>query len=216
MKKLDTTIRIKFKMPSLYREDLEEIESTIKAIPNQSGLKIRTGNFEYDQFSEIADEDRSVKEVVISSNEPYINLSLNKASAEIYGSGKDAAQITGVVKLIADIVKKRERKIRWANSQISPSFYSFILTSALLSALSPIKAKWFDRLTHQQLIILIVFTLILIVTGLRDSFFFYSSANFTFRSKKVNWLTRNKDQILVSLINTIVSGVIGYFIGTSR
>lgn len=210
MKKLDTTIRIKFKMPSLYREDLEEIETTIKAIPNQSGLKIRTGNFEYDQISEIANEDRSVKEIVISSNEPYINISLNKVSAEIYGSGKDTVQITGVVKLIADIIKKRERKIRWVHSQISPILYSFILTSTL------IKAEWLDRLTRQQLIMLIVFTFILIVIGLRDSLFSYSSVNFTVRSKKINWITRNKDQILVGLINTIVSGVIGYFVGTSK
>lgn len=215
MKKLDTTVRIELKMPCLYREDLEEIESTIIGASNQTELKIRTDKFEYDRVSEIAPKDQPAKQVRISSSKPFIQLSFSKTSAEIYGSGEDAVRVTGVIKPLADIIRKRERKINWINSRIGP-FYSLILTLAFLNAFGPIKTKWFDQLTRQQLIIVLISMLILMAVGFRDSFFSYSLVSFDLRSKKTNWLARNKDQILLGLVNTIISGVVGYFIGTSK
>ena len=84
MKKKSQSFSQDFKMPYLFREDLESIENILKELSPQERT-FETKDFEYKTIQEIP-EDIIVTHFHIQTYNPYINLEFSENNARIYAS----------------------------------------------------------------------------------------------------------------------------------
>lgn len=204
MKKKSKNYSQNFKMPHLFREDLEEIENVLKELTIRE-YKVETKDFEYKTVQEIPISNDPVNDFHIHAYDPYISLDLNNFSARIYASDDDIKTI-GIVKKITDIISKRERKSLWYLSNLStwlaPIF--FIVPPQIWAKLDEKKIQP-NKIWLVILAIVFVLSVIWWTIGYLASLKKYSLIEFTYKKNKTNFLTRNKDQIVVGIIVAIIS-----------
>lgn len=210
MKKRPQNFSQDFKMPHLFREDLEDIENIIKDLSPRE-FKFETKDFEYNSIQEISKDFMVVNDFHVQTQSPYISIDFRGSSARIY-SGDDDIKTIGVVKKIADIISKRERVFLWYLSNSAPFivpalFFSFILllASTVHKEVKP-SVVWY----------IIVSTAFLLsglwgVIGIRSTLKNFSLIEFVYRKNKPSFFLRNKDQIIVGIIVAIISVVATLF-----
>lgn len=200
-----------FKMPHLFREDLESIENTIKELSPRE-YKFETKDFEYKTIQEIPGDINAVNDFHIQTYDPYIGLDFSKSNARIYSSD-DNIKVIGVVKKIADVVSKRERRFFWYISKLAcwfaPAFF-FIPFSLIL-------IMFFNHVFYKGLIskalvfisgLVPLLAAIWWIAGYRLDFYNFSLIEFAYRKNKSNLFIRNKDQIIVGIIVAIITVVL--------
>ena len=207
MKQISKTIRKDFKMPLIFRDDLEAIEKILK--DNQSrDFKIKTSDFEFDSVAEIDVKTKSRNEVSILSYGPYISIDFNKHSTYLHASDSEIRTI-GIVSKIEEIIKKRERKLRWLSSKLSVWFAGPIFVVAF-EVVTKLKERGFQESRWYGLVILLLI-IIWWVRDFRHSLHSFSEVIFMTQDDQKSFFIRKKDEIIlvvITVILTLVSTII--------
>ena len=202
MKKKPQEIIKEFKMPHLFREDLEEIENLLKKLsPNRYILE--TQDFEYENVEEIPKDLIETNEFDITPNKPYISISFSLHDATLY-TNKDDVKTIGTIEKIAQVILPRERKlIYWARHcvWITPLFVGYLTGMVLASNKSDLYTLWI-------LPIISLFIIALCAIPLFNYIRKFSIVNFGYKKNKITFFSRNKDQIILILLTSFLS-VIG-------
>lgn len=199
MKKKNTTFRKKFKMPYLFREDLEEIENIIKTELKPREFKMSTKEYEYDNLELMPKNSESINEFYIKTHSPYISIDFYGHDAQIYAGDDDIKTIGAVVKIIK-VISERERKILWYCYRLSLLIGLAILIFVLTSG-------FYNRIVT----ILFIFLLLLIIiwTGIITyiEVYRFSVINFNYSKENLNFIKRNKDQIILLILSAILGAL---------
>src|ERR1041384_4825084 len=126
-----------YKMPYLYRDDLEAIELILRKDLKPAGLGIAFNGLEYERLADIPEKDRQTSNLVFYKQNPCLRLKLTRSWAELY-TGEDAEYIHRAADKISQIVSRSERIWLWFfcryTSWMTPviGFGSFALIIALI------------------------------------------------------------------------------------
>ena len=202
MKKKKQIFDKDFKMPNLFREDLENIELIIKNYLKPSEYKLESESFEYSEVAEIKINPKQINNLRIQTNNPDLFIDLTKKKASIHADD-DGVNTVGSIKKMMDIIEKRERKFLWYSSNVG---MLLILPLMTLSILSLVSLQLVDKL---YAIIILVSSIILLVGGLYATEYQFSIINFMYKEDKPSFFRRNKDQIGVNVIIAIISFLLG-------
>jgi len=191
-----------FKMPHLFREDLEKLEAIIKELSPRE-YRFETKDFECKVIQEIPQDAERLNDFHIQTHNPYISLDFNKNSAYIYSSD-NTIKIMGAIKKIIDVVAKRERKFLWYLSNLATWLAPIFLWTPLYLTMFLEK----ETIKPNKILILASISIALLafiwwIAGYRISLHNFSVVEFRYRKDKLNFLTRNKDQIIIGVIVTI-------------
>jgi len=206
-RKKSSYTHIKFKMPYIYLEDIKDIEDIISN--DLKGLfRITVGEYEYDSIDEAMNDQQNSSEVKIASTSPYLSLDLKKSSATLftYEDNGDLL-VRGCVSKISEIIKKRERKTLWALVIINRYSLPWLGLAYILSYFFlgiHIHSLW----PLMILVLIIVFTTI----GLYGTSK-YSVVNFRSKNLHQNFITRNKDNLIMLVISNTLSLMVGIAVG---
>jgi len=203
MKKKPHNLSQHYKMPHMFRDDLEYIESIIKS-QSPTEYKLESKDYEYKSIKEIP-QDEIINNFHIQVYDPYLSLDFKENSANIYASD-DNIKITGVVKKISDIISKRERKLLWYLSTSSTWFAPGIFLIAI-QLLTKISEKGININRNWIIIIYLILILLVIwwIIGFNSSIKKFSVIEFSYRKNKSNFFIRNKDQIIVGTIVAVIT-----------
>ncbi len=186
-----------FKMPHLFREDLESIENIIKSLSPK--YELETKDFEYNSVQEISKDIDPVNNFHIKMFDPYVSIDFSKNDACIYTSDDDVKTI-GVVKKITDIILKRERKCLYYFSSLSTYLPSILFFLTFLGK---------EVIKSNKILFLANFVLLFAVAwwifGFYVRLYNFSVVEFAYRKNKSNFFDRNKDQIIVGIIVAIAT-----------
>ena len=207
MKRKKQQFNENFKMPYLFREDIENIEKIIKEELNSNNYKLESEFFEYQKVEEIPSDENSLNQFIIRTYSPYIIINFTKNNASIYAEDDDI-KTTGAVKKIIDLIHKRERKFLWYSSKIGQIFAGVMLTLSILSLF----LKYLFNSEWEYAIIIIILSIIWIVIILFVEEYKFSVIEFTHKRNRSNFFHRNKDKIGVNIIVAIVSLLIGWIL----
>lgn len=204
MKQISKSIRKDFKMPLIYLDDLEAIEEVLKG-NSVRDFKIKTSDFEYDSVSEINSNQKHTNELSISARDPYISVDFNKYSTYLYASESETKTV-GIVTKIAEIIKKRERKLRWFSAKISVWLAGPLFVIAF-GILVKVREKGVEEVRWIGPVIL---ALIIIWWALdyRHSLHLFSDIAFIRRDEQKSFFVRKKDEIILVIITVILTSVL--------
>jgi hypothetical protein len=106
-----------FKMPLVYRNDLEAIEKLIQSL-HPKRYRLACGGVEYEHLADIPSEIEAVEVLVIYTHNPCLRLKFARSWAELY-SGEDSTEVNEAVREVSQIVTETERPLLWAFSKYS-------------------------------------------------------------------------------------------------
>ena len=200
MKKKIQTYSQNFKMPCLFREDLENIEEIIKKELNPGEYKLDLGSFEYQEVKEILENIDPINELHIQTSSPCISIDFTKFSSRIY-VGDDDIKTVGAVKKITDIILKKERRWLWRFSK-SAEWLPPLLFFSIIQLLA-----WDSARASSWFIIVIILILLVIwwIIGYQSSLKKFSIIEFGYKKNKSNFFIKNKDTIIVNIIVALTS-----------
>ena len=124
-----------FKMPSLYRDDLEALESIIRKELKPDAMHVALNGFEYDELSEVGDIAGPADTIVFYTHTPCIRLKFARSWAELYATDiteKNHAALTHM----AELIPRTERRQLWLFAKLS-TWIAPLFTFAAL-AIGPI------------------------------------------------------------------------------
>ncbi len=210
MKRINKSLSVKFSLPKIYLDDLEELERIIKSISPKEYV-VETDEYQFDSLKELLSSVKSPEGVILKTARPYLNLEFGKNKARLY-IYDDSAISAGTINRIKEVIKKKERVLLDFLTN-NPLVY---LVFALLSF-----ANWIPIgigkpvplwLTTSNFIVIIV--LFLFLAG---SFRGYRTVIFLYRKDDKSFWGRNKDQILIELIKwalpIVLVSVLSYVLG---
>lgn len=191
MKKKQSNYIKDFKMPRLFRDDLENIDAIMKDELQPSQYKIDFGDFEYEGINEISREIPPVNDFHITSYDPYVKIDLSRASAKIYADD-DGLKTRGAVEKIVEIIQNRQRRYRW--------FFSLPGMSGLPMGLF-IFALMFGQLGGWIIFLIFGVTIGLTLIIFYQSLKKFSTIEFVDRNQRPNFFARKKDDLLLIIIS---------------
>ena len=202
-KKINSYI-YRFKMPHLFRDDLEKIEDTIKEL-NPREYRLESNNFEYEKIEELPKNDAILNEFYIRTYSPYITINFKQDDANIYASCDDIKTV-GAIKKTIDIVSARERK----------NLYRFLKSLFLVEILcvasaSLILIKNEIEFSINRALIMCIFLIIAASLIFLPRKYFqhqFSIIEFSYKKNKFSFLKRNKEQIMLAFISAIIGAVV--------
>lgn len=201
MKKKKQIFDKDFKMPNIFRDDLENIEDVIKQELKPQEYKLESESFEYTGMSEIKNELKQIGQFRIQSYSPDMFIEFTPKKAFIHADD-DSVNTIGSIKKIMDIIEKRERKFLWYYSNIG---VLLMLPTMTLSILSLISLHLTDKIYE---IVILLSSIIWVVTGLYIAEYQFSRINFIHKENETDFFHRNKDQIVLILFGSIIGAVI--------
>lgn len=190
----------KFRMPHLFREDLEDIEKIIKDELNPLEYKLESEEFEYQGINEIPADNDAVSIFHIQTYSPYITIDFGGDGARIYG-GEDDLKTIGALKKITEIISRREKKTLWFISRPSPIYPSLAGISVAAVIISTMKKSMWILPS----IFVSLFFIVLVVLSFRMENYTFSTIEFVYKRKKSNFFLRNKDQIIIVIMTAILT-----------
>ncbi|OGS34895.1 MAG: hypothetical protein A2474_07905 [Elusimicrobia bacterium RIFOXYC2_FULL_34_12] len=207
MKKMNQSFSQNFKMPHLFREDLEKIEDVIKELsPHRYGFEIK--DFEYETIQEIPEDTETLNNFKIQTYDPYISLNLNNFSASIYSNSNDI-KVIGAIKKIIDIILVRERKFRWFLAKKSwLLLVAFeIIYAVIIILLCSVRKIIFLNAIFPLLFIAFIWSIISWNLSIRN----FSITEFIYQKNKSNFFKKNKDQIILMVFAAIIGSLATIF-----
>jgi len=208
MKRLQKSIRKEYKMPHLFLEDIEQIESVVKeAKPREYAIEF--GGYEYAGIDEVPKNVESTTEFHIRTRDPYLSLDLSKYGATLYISSDDLGS-TGLFAKVNETIKKRERKFAWFSSQVA----IWLAPALFFSSIPPLEKILKEGASARSLVLasfvvaLALWWYISYALGLKS----FSKVEFTKKKDRIGFVRRKKDQILLSVISAVVGSVLTVFL----
>lgn len=213
MKKVKKTIEKDYKMPHIYKDDLEEIIKILEEA-NFKKYEISTGEYDYDNIEEVPKDLKSTNELYISAGtflDFLLRFTKSFASLKIR-EGNDTIKSSGLFKRVDEVISNRERKILWFFCNIS--LYGTIHFAIILGLISFL--QWINIITigkYLNLIVIFIIWILIIflIVSYRLKFNKYSKIEFSKICYKKIFFIRNKDTIL-KIIIPIITLVIGALI----
>jgi len=202
MKKEKRGFRQIFKMPHLFREDLEAIENILKELsPKEYGLE--TEDAEYDTIKDV-EENLKITNLSFHTYNPYIYLNFGESGAYI-SADSDSLEVLGTIKKIADIISRRERKFLWYMVRLAPLL--LVIFAPLLTLLILLREEGIN-ISNVFLIFVAISLGLWPVVAYYIGFYRFSIVEFVYKKDRVNFFIRNKDQLLLIIIGTIIGSLI--------
>jgi hypothetical protein len=106
-----------FKMPHLYRDDIELIEETILKELKPKKYSLACNGFEFKRLEDIPEKIKTTSVMVLYTHTPCIRLKFARSWAELY-AGDDGTSVDAVKK-IAQFVSRGERPVLWKFCKLS-------------------------------------------------------------------------------------------------
>lgn len=211
MKKVKKTIEKYYKMPHIYREDLEEIIKILE----EADLKkynISTEEYEYDNIEEVPKDLKTTNELNISAGLFDFLLLLGKSYASLrIEEGDNTIKSSGLFKRVDEVISKRERKILWFFSNLGVFGFS-VLIAIYLVLIILFKFSIISKSNFLTIIIVtLIFSIICIPISYRVIAYKYSKIQFSKIGDKKNFFIKNKELIL-KIVIPIISAAAGAII----
>lgn len=209
MKKVKKPIEKYYKMPHIYKDDIEEIIKILEEAKFNE-YKIKTNEYVYENIDEIPKDLISVDELIIYAG-PFLYFRLYfKKDYACLDIEEDNILAKGLFKKIDEVLSKRERKILWFFS-ISGSFGSGIVALIVVTIFG-ILYKYYSIIDKNIFlsisIISIIFLILWVPVAFWLRFYKYSKIQFSKFSDRGNFFTKNK-KVIISIVVNIISAVIG-------
>ena len=218
MRKINQAWEKQYNPLKLFKEDIEKIISIIttglKEINTPEGwenkLDIRTDKFELDNLSELSEiKEKFLRELSILVGDEHIQLKLGRTTAHLRIKDEENTTLMGIGNRIDAILRMRERSFKFLHSFSGRLLVT--LSAAFVSGFG-YGLKSFSRTP---------LPILLFATGITISVMIpvYTLYTATHRSTiemvysygKRNFFIRNKDNILVGVIVSIISIILGVF-----
>lgn len=197
---------IKFRPARLFLEDLQEIENISKELSIFKSIEISILDHEFSSFSEVKDEYKECNEILIiikKQNYSSINITFSKYNNSIADYDPDL-ETRGIIQKIYEVIVKREK-----NNSIN-----FIKAIEQLKwiGLAGIISSFFFSFNKTRLIIACLSSLLYLFSGIPLLFPLRSEIIFISRKKRSSFWERNKDQLIVNGIVSILSLFVGFLL----
>jgi len=196
----------RFKMPHLFREDLESIEYIIQNELKPKEYELETEDFKFSGVNEIPQDLPGTNQLQIHTRFPNIHIDFLKYEATIY-RGDDDLNTVGAVTKLTEIISQRERKFlfsisaNWwglAAALISCNVSILILIEQLKKAITDLK-MW-------VCISVIVLSVTWIILVFRNSFNF-SEVEFIYRKDNPRFSVKYQDQIILLVLGAVLTAL---------
>jgi uncharacterized membrane protein SpoIIM required for sporulation len=212
MEKIPQSWEKNYKPLKLFKDDIEEIVKIITAGPAETDIHIEVDEFRLDNPSELNEIKKDIiKELYIGVETFMLQLRLGRKNAHLWVGDKDNTMLMGIAIRIDEILRKRQRFLGYLSFGIRPQLTYFFLgfPIGVFLFLS------FARTSHTPLFVLLLIAFLIIGLG-GIAYFLYFQHHFStirmfYSYEKPNFFKRNKDTILVNVIVSIVSLVVGVF-----
>lgn len=212
MERVPKSTQVRFKMPHLYRNDLQAIENILKHELHAKTFKVRIKNLEYNSVDEISKGHDPMNELLVETRDPYLSINLNGYSATLYCENDDIASVGAILK-IREIISRGERPWRFFNTQgWWPSFIVGVFSGLLV-------ARAFFAAINGQKILSFVYLIPPFSLLIWDILYHgwslktFSTVEFIDRKEVSFFWIRKKDDILVAVISVVLGAILG-IIGT--
>lgn len=204
-----------FEFPTIYREDLEEIEKIISNDIKPDSYYIDGDDLRYKKVSDLPrDKEASVSQFDLCTSNPYISLTKTKHLGLYLKSHSENPSVIGNLHRISELIKLREkRKLYMILDQVSgiTKFISLILIflSVFVSsdAIEPIRPYKDVFITFTLFAALFYIAIILVHPYKTQDWF--TRIFFQEEHKKQNLFIQYKSQIIIAVGIAIFSFLLG-------
>ena len=226
MKKVSSSIEVKYKSPHLYKDDLEEIEKIL--VSNKARrYSVTLDGYEYETLKEALKGKKTITNLEFSYFDPYIYLQLTSGNARLYASNDDP-QTLGIFTAIDNIIKTSERKFRfYLFSYGGTELFLFIIilinlfvllytTELKVNKSSSLAISIFEGLNNIFFVlepIAFIWFMIIIFKLFTKKFSKLETIN---RNEKLNFLQRNKDTLIVAILSALAVSFLTFLLEKVR
>lgn len=211
MKKVSRAFSKSLDSRKIYRDDIVYIEDIIKNQLKFSGFKIIVDDYQFDSIDDIPEDTSpsSMVEIYGKSSGPQYNslrVEVQKNYIWIYVSNSDSLDTKGAVNEIVQRLNQR-RNIAIETVGKFSAFLAPILIGAMVGLSNIISRKDFLKSTS-PIILLIALVLILLIITCGWWWAFKRTSKVYFEKKHTGFIKRNKDQITVGIIVSIITVIL--------
>ena len=185
-----------FKMPHLFREDIEGIEEIIKSL-SPKDYSIETREFKYGSINDIPDSTKNTSCFRIIMDKPNIFLYLDRWAANL-SSNEGDLKVFGAVSKIAEIIAKRERKVLYYSQILF--FLVFILILLFPTRLFVHDNIRLLEINYTSAFVGVICLALIFKQNLKN----FSIVEFKGKKDRPNFLSRKKDDIIMLFIGAII------------
>lgn len=198
MEKVANPLLKKYPIMRLYKSDLEKIFNLFKdQFPK---LEIVADGFKLNDFSELSKINKQeIVEFKITGRDPYLQLDFSRYSASIYLSDEDDIKLRGLADKIGDILSDRKSYLRFFANPWSPNLLTLIWIIFVYLSKTPFVFS---------LPVFLLFVCLWLFWGFRIDTQKHSLIYLYDHSSASNFLKRNKDNILLSVLSALIGGII--------
>lgn len=202
MKRKSKSISKQYLAIKIYLEDLESIERILKNSAKK--FKVETDEYEFTSIAELKNQYKNTKPInlTISAWEPYIYIELNKLYVRLYCDSDDTSS-SGIYYRLDKILSSATRK---------PNFFYTYKSVFVISLFSLIPNSLINKIHPQALTLwktLFILWFILVLRMLYIRGFNSSDINLVNKDAIQDFFSRNKDQIIVGLLNGAIGAILG-------
>lgn len=195
-----------FKMPYLYRDDLEAIESEIREKLKPKKYHLACNGFEYDRLEEIPRDTIRTGVLVIYTHSPCLRLKFARSWTELY-SGDEGTGIDDAVRRIAAIVAKAERRWLWGFCKFSAWLAPLIGFGSLAVGIGLIALGVLPIRSLYLLAWLLMLVSIWWAVGYRYCVHSFSGIDFQRARGRVSMWKHHRNSFLVFLAGVTLGGI---------
>ena len=194
-----------FKMPSLFRDDLEVIEKVICDELKPEKYHIACGGFEYDRLDDIPSDMGAAGVLVIYTHSPCLRLKFARSWTELY-SGDEGVGIDDAVRRIALIVSKGERLWLWGFCKFSAWLAPLVGFGSLAIVIGLIALEMVPLRSLYLVVWLLIMVSIWWAVGHRYSVHSFSRIDFQRSRGKTPVWRRHRNGIVLFLAGAALGG----------
>ena len=207
--KRTNSLDLKFKPVKLFLEDLQEIESILKEIPNFEAIEISIEDQKFESVEEVCKYHQEVAEIDIvakSTNYKSLSVSIRSYTNSIKDYNPDL-ETRGVAQKVFELLEKKEKglilKIR-----------SIRRTLGVIAWIVVLILPWvINDISKTSGLILLSVCLILLFSGLLTIFSKKSEIIFSNRKDRQSFWERRGEQMVTTLIIGLITTVLGFLLG---
>lgn len=205
MKQIRKSWEKRYKSLKLFKDDIEKIINIITTEFTETERTIVIDEFELNKLEELSEINKDVvNNFKIFVATASLQLNLDCSCAYLIVDNENDTRLVGIASRIDEVLQKRQRFIGFAYGWIGVALIGqigFFLTNAFLTA------------TIVSVSLAVASLIICFVTIMSWSYIIrhVSTIHMCYSYKKSNFFKRNKDRILVGVIVSIVSLILGIF-----
>jgi len=202
MEKLTQTLKKKYSLTRIYKDDLEEINEIL--LEHSTDITYTTSKFKYESLDEFLkhEENKKLYKLNIQSNPLSFYIDLSPQESEIRSYKNDTIH-QGIFSRINDILKSKQPKLSFLSSYA----LMMIFTCVYLILTWGFKVHFPIYISA----VIICFYIILLI-GFWLNIKRHSIIKVFNKENEKNFWNRNWEQIVVQTIMLILGGIIGYTI----